>query len=173
MLMDAWVEQHLGQRYDASGKWAMTGNVDQALLTTLLSDPYFALAPPKSTGRDLFNLSWLNQHIKGNMPQDVQRTLLVLTAVSITDAVKQSCANADEVYLCGGGADNTALIQCLRQLLNPVKIKLTNDLGININWVEATAFAWLAKQAMDQSAGNLPAVTGAKGPRILGAIYAR
>ncbi len=173
MLMDAWTEQHMGQRYDASGKWAMTGHVDQELLATLLADPYFSLAPPKSTGRDLFNLSWLNQHVKGQTPQDVQRTLLALTAVSIADAVKQSCANADEVYLCGGGAHNTALIQCLRQLLNPVKIKLTNDLDIDINWVEATAFAWLAKQAMDKSAGNLPTVTGAKGPRILGAIYAR
>lgn len=173
MLMDAWTEQHLGQRYDASGKWAMTGEVDQQLLATLLSDPYFALAPPKSTGRDLFNLTWLNQQLAQHAPQDVQRTLLALTAISIADAVKQSCANADEIYLCGGGAHNGALIQCLRQLLNPVKIKLTSDLGIDVNWVEATAFAWLAKQTVDKSAGNLPAVTGAKGPRILGAIYAR
>lgn len=173
MLMDAWVEQHLGQRYDASGQWAMTGIVDQNLLDSLLSDPYFALPPPKSTGRDLFNLSWLEQHLTLQAPQDIQRTLLALTAVTIANAVDQTCEKVDEIYLCGGGAHNTALIQCLRELLNPVKIKLTNDLSIDVNWVEATAFAWLAKQAMQKSSGNLPAVTGAIGARILGAIYAR
>jgi anhydro-N-acetylmuramic acid kinase len=172
MLMDAWTERHLGKAYDESGNWAVTGQIIPLLLDELLADAFFRQAPPKSTGRDLFNLIWLENFL---LPEyraaDVQRTLLELTASSIASAVKSDCAGADEVYLCGGGAHNQLLVQRLQQLLHPVKIALSDKLGISVNWVEATAFAWLARQTLLQLPGNLPEVTGAKGPRILGAIY--
>jgi anhydro-N-acetylmuramic acid kinase len=174
MLMDAWAELHLGKAYDESGNWAATGQVIDALLDELLAHPFFRLSPPKSTGRGLFNLTWLKQHLQpGYKPEDVQRTLLELTARSIASAVTQYCSNPDEIYVCGGGANNRALLQCLQQLLHPVKIRLSDELGIGVDWVEAAAFAWLARQAMHQSTASLPEVTGAKGARILGAIYTR
>lgn len=173
MLMDAWSELHTGHRYDASGQWAMTGNVIDELLSKLLAHSFFNLTPPKSTGRDLFNIEWLTSYLKPDyLPQDVQRTLLTFTAHSIADAVKKYAPNTHEIYLCGGGAFNDAMILCLRQLLHPVKIELTDVLGINISDVEAAAFAWLARQAIIKAPGNLPCVTGADGLRILGAIYA-
>jgi anhydro-N-acetylmuramic acid kinase len=174
LLINAWIEQHMGKAYDESGNWAMTGQVIAPLLETLLAHPYFAQLPPKSTGRDMFNLPWLTQYLTpDHAPADVQRTLLELTAQSIVMAIKQYCATAAEVYLCGGGAHNRLLVQRLQQLLHPVKIGLTDDLGIGTDWLEAAAFAWLAKQTLDHAPGNLPAVTGAEGPRILGAVYAR
>ena len=174
MLMDAWAELHLGKSYDESGNWAATGQVIDALLDELLAHPFFRLSPPKSTGRDLFNLSWLEQYLQPDYkPVDVQRTLLELTARSIASAVKQYCGKPSEIYLCGGGANNLALLLRLQQLLHPVKIKLSDELGIGIDWVEAAAFAWLARQTMHQSTASLPEVTGAKGARILGAIYTR
>ena len=173
MLMDAWSELHTGQRYDASGKWAMTGNVIDELLSKLLAHSFFNLTPPKSTGRDLFNMEWLTSYLKPDyLPQNVQRTLLAFTAHSIADAVKRYAPNTHEIYLCGGGAFNDALILHLRQLLHPVKIELTDVLGINVSDVEAAAFAWLARQTVLKAPGNLPCVTGADGLRILGAIYA-
>lgn len=173
MLMDAWAELHTGARYDESGNWAMTGNVVETLLTQLLAHEFFTLAPPKSTGRDLFNIEWLNAHLNPNdLTQDVQRTLLAFTAQSIADAVQNHAPNTEEIYLCGGGAFNQALIQHLRLLLHPVKIEATDILGIHVSAVEAAAFAWLARQALLKAPGNLPCVTGADGPRILGAIYA-
>ena len=174
MLMDAWAELHLGKAYDESGNWAATGQVIDALLDELLAHPFFSHSPPKSTGRDLFNLSWLKQYLQpDHKPEDVQRTLLELTARSIASAVTQYCGNPDEIYLCGGGAKNRVLLQRLQQLLHPVKIKLSDELGIGVDWVEAAAFAWLARQTMHQSTASLPEVTGAKGARILGAIYTR
>jgi anhydro-N-acetylmuramic acid kinase len=174
MLMDAWAEQHIKQRYDQSGRWAMTGKVIDALLSQLLNEDFFKLSPPKSTGRDLFSLQWLTPYVKSEYaPQDVQRTLLALTAETISNAVKEHGQNVDEIYLCGGGAYNNALFECLRQLLHPVKITLTDDLGIQVDWVEAVAFAWLARQTLLNAPGNLPEVTGARGSRVLGAIYAR
>ncbi len=178
MLMDVWAERHLGKRYDESGNWAASGQVIPDLLERLLAEPFFAQVPPKSTGRDLFSLSWLEQYLESHyQPADVQRTLLELTAASIADAVRQYCQSdaagmPDEIYLCGGGAYNSALFQCLRRLLQPVNIYMSDALGISVSWVEATAFAWLAKQTLHRLPGNLPAVTGAKGPRILGAVYA-
>jgi anhydro-N-acetylmuramic acid kinase len=172
MLMDAWTELHTGKAYDDSGNWASTGEVIDNLLTYLLAEPYFNEAPPKSTGRDLFNLAWLQKHLKLEYKiEDVQRTLLELTARSIAAAVSQHCGQPDEIYLCGGGSFNSALLQRLQQLLQPIKIGLSDDLGVNANSVEAAAFAWLARQTMNQAAGNMPEVTGAKGARILGAIY--
>lgn len=174
MLMDAWAEEHINQRYDQSGRWAMTGKVIDELLSKLLSEDFFKLSPPKSTGRDLFSLPWLKQYLEPEYaPQDVQRTLLAFTAETISNAVKEYGQNVDEIYLCGGGAYNDALFECLRQLLHPVKITLTDDLGIKVDWVEAVAFAWLARQTLLNAPGNLPDVTGARGPRVLGAIYAR
>ncbi len=173
MLMDAWSEKIKGQAYDENGDWAASGKVIPSLLQDLLSEPFFTLAPPKSTGRDLFSLSWLMEHINADdSPADIQRTLLELTAQSIADAIQQHCPDAEELYLCGGGTYNLALIARLRDLLQPVKIALSDALGISVNSVEGAAFAWLARQCLQHKPGNLPAVTGAKGPRILGAIYA-
>lgn len=172
MLMDAWAERHIGKAYDESGRWAATGKIITPLLDSLLAHDFFKLAPPKSTGRELFNIEWLEQHLQPTYATaDVQRTLLELTARSITAAITEHCAKADEIYICGGGAHNQMLMSRLQQLLQPQKFGLTDDLGVSADWVEATAFAWLAKQAMHRQPGNLPAVTGAKGLRILGAIY--
>lgn len=174
MLMDAWIERHKGQRFDAHGQWAASGKVIPRLLQALLSTPYLRARPPKSTGRDLFSMDWLAQYIQPHdTAEDVQATLLTFTAQSIADAIKQYCPSTSEIYLCGGGAHNDALKRCLQQLLHPVKISLTNELGIEVSDVEAAAFAWLAKQTLHQATSNLPAVTGASGKRILGAIYAR
>ncbi len=173
MLLDAWVKQHLGKDYDANGAWAATGEVIEPLLSSMLADPYFSLPPPKSTGRDLFNDTWLAQKLSDThyRPQDVARTLVALTAHSIHDALTQSCGQVDEVYLCGGGAHNTLLKNSLQTLLGETKVFLTDDLGVGVDWVEAAAFAWLAKQTLENKPSNLPAVTGARGLRVLGAIY--
>ncbi|HEY0562709.1 MAG TPA: anhydro-N-acetylmuramic acid kinase [Methylophilus sp.] len=174
MLLDSWTKQHTGLDYDANGAWAATGQVSAALLAKMLSDPYFALAPPKSTGRDLFNDAWLTHQLANFTltPQEVARTLVALTAHSLQQAIIQHCSNVDQVYLCGGGAHNALLVQDLSQLLGDhIKVANTDALGVGVDWVEAAAFAWLAKQTMAQLPSNLPAVTGAKGPRILGAIY--
>lgn len=173
MLMDAWIEHHQGKPYDADGTWAASGTVIPALLEQLLEEPFFAQAAPKSTGRDTFNMAWLQKKLhRKYQPADVQRTLLELTAASIATAVTQNCINVDELYVCGGGAYNSVLLERLRQLLLPVTIRLSDELGLAINSVEAAAFAWLARQALHGLPGNLPAVTGARGPRILGAVYA-
>lgn len=172
MLMDAWIQQHLGEPFDPAGLWAATGEIIEPLLDKLLAYPFFTDKPPKSTGRDLFNLTWLQTYLDPNyIPADVQRTLLEFTARSISVAVHDYCDNLHEIYLCGGGAYNDLLVQRLQQLLHPVRIGLTDDLGIHVRWVEAAAFAWLARQCMHRKPGNLAEVTGAAGPRILGAIY--
>lgn len=172
LLMDAWTLQHTGKAYDASGAWAARGDVNQALLHAMLADPYFALPIPKSTGRDLFNQAWLNQHLQehADTPQNVARTLLELTATSIANALRQYCHGAEELYVCGGGAHNLALIDRL-QILCGLPVQQTDTLGVAADWVEAVAFAWLAQRCIDHLPGNLPAVTGAAGPRVLGAIY--
>ncbi len=173
MLLDTWVKQHLNLDYDANGAWAGSGKVIEPLLISMLSEPYFTLPPPKSTGRDLFNASWLNAYLynKNYQPHDVARTLVALTAHSLHQALAQYCSDVDEIYLCGGGAKNSLLTQQLAALLGNKKLTTTNELGIGIDWVEAVAFAWLARQCLNQKTANLPEVTGAKGARILGAIY--
>lgn len=172
LLMDAWTLQHTGNSYDASGAWAVRGELNQSLLHALLSDPYFSQSIPKSTGRDLFNQAWLDAHLKTypDTPQNVARTLLEFTAETIAQALQQHCHGAEEIYVCGGGAHNLALIDSL-QALSGHSIQRTDALGVNVDWVEAVAFAWLAQRCIDHLPGNLPAVTGAAGPRILGAIY--
>ena len=172
MLLDSWIKLKLAKNYDANGAWATTGVVLDSLLCNMLAEPYFALPAPKSTGRDLFNDYWLKQHqlYPHLRPQDVARTLVALTVHSIVDALNK-CGNVDEVYLCGGGAHNSLLKAELQALLNDKKVFTTDKLGIGVDWVEATAFAWLAKQTIENKPSNLPAVTGAKGLRVLGAIY--
>lgn len=172
LLMDAWCYHHTGQPYDRDGVWASGGKVIENFLVKLLAHPFFKQLPPKSTGRDTFNLGWLEQQLlPGFEPQDVQATLTELTARCIAEAICQHCSGADEVYLCGGGAHNRTLTARLQALLPHFQLAQTDSLGIPADWVEATAFAWLAKQTMEGKPGNLPAVTGASGLRVLGAIY--
>jgi anhydro-N-acetylmuramic acid kinase len=172
LLMDGWALRHIGQPYDKDGAWAASGKILPDLLSALLTHPFFTAPPPKSTGRDDFHMAWLERHVAPqHTPVDVQATLLELTAMSISDALAKHCAAATEVYLCGGGAYNGALVRRLSQLLHPRKLALTDALGIPANIVEAAAFAWLARQTLLGLPGNLPAATGASGPRILGAIY--
>lgn len=173
MLLDAWIKQHKNLDFDANGAWASSGTTIAPLLSNMLAEPYFASAPPKSTGRDLFNGTWLATYLTGTdyLPQDVARTLVALTAHSIFNALIHHCGSVDEVYLCGGGAQNTLLKNNLQTLLGNITVKTTDDLGIGADWVEAIAFAWLAKQCIDKKTANLPHVTGAKSARILGAIY--
>lgn len=177
MLLDAWIKKHLNLDYDKNGQWSSTGNIIPTLLENMLREEFFALTPPKSTGRDLFNQTWLSQHLAHNrfMPQDVARTLVRLTAQSIVDALANHCKEVDELYLCGGGARNQLLIQDLATLLatkfsGNIPVKLADEVGIGVDWIEAFAFAWLAKKCLAAETANLPAVTGAKGARILGSI---
>lgn len=171
MLLDSWTKLKIGKDYDKNGDWAATGVVLQTLLSGMLAEPYFALPSPKSTGRDLFNDHWLKQHqlYPHLRPQDVARTLVALTAHSIYDAI--ASMDIDEVYVCGGGAHNALLMSSLKDLLGDRKLSTTDQLGVGVDWVEAVAFAWLTKQTLDNKPSNLPEATGAKGLRVLGAIY--
>ena len=171
MLLDSWAKLRLGKDYDANGAWAATGVVLNTLLSNMLAEPYFMLPPPKSTGRDLFNDHWLKQHLlyPHLRSHDVARTLVALTAHTIYDAI--ALIDIDEVYLCGGGAHNALLVASLKELLGDRLLATTDALGVGVDWVEAVAFAWLAKQTVENKPSNLPAVTGAKGLRVLGAIY--
>jgi anhydro-N-acetylmuramic acid kinase len=172
VLLDAWSEKHLGLPHDEDGRWARAGRVLPDLLRRLLAHGYFAHTPPKSTGRDEFNLRWLESHLSGGeKPQDVQATLLELTAATIAAAVTEHCRGATEIYACGGGVHNSALMESLRRAMPGVVVDTTEMLGIAPDWVEACAFAWLARRALEGAPGNLPSVTGARGPRVLGAIH--
>ena len=172
-LLDAWAARHLGVQRDEGGAWARGGCIDETLLQTCLADPYFAAAPPKSTGREAFNLDWLDAHVRpGIAAADVQATLLTLSARSIADALRLHGHGAREVYACGGGVHNATLMDALRGELPRVRIDSTAVLGLDPDFVEATGFAWLARARLNGSPGNLPSVTGARGPRVLGAIYA-
>jgi anhydro-N-acetylmuramic acid kinase len=172
LLLDAWTARHQGKPYDQDGAWAASGKIIPTLLQRLLAESYFAATPPKSTGRDLFNLAWLEMYLTGNEAlADVQATLLALTGDSIAAAVQRFCTGAKEIYVCGGGAHNTALLSHLQRALPQCRIQKTEVLGIAADWMEAIAFAWLAQQTMHLHPGNLPAVTGAKHPCVLGAIY--
>ena len=170
--MDGWIARCKNQPYDAGGVWARSGRVNETLLVSLLQEPFFALRPPKSTGRDLFNLAWLEQKIGAQqLPDaDVQATLCELTARTITNAVNVECSGVEEIFLCGGGARNVFLVERLERLLQR-PVSPTDKLGVDVQWVEAFAFAWLAQQTVLRAPGNLSAVTGASGPRVLGAIY--
>lgn len=204
-LLDAWFTAHHNneKNYDEEGQWAKSGVIIAPLLTLLLQHKYFALTPPKSTGRELFNLAWLQPYLDNLLDDnaddnaddnikrslnnradkshqvysaaDVQRTLTRFTAVSIANEVaKLNCGNvtiSTEVYICGGGAANPLLMADLTQLLPNSPVMTTAEIGIDPDWVEAMAFAWLAKQHIHKQPGNLPAVTGASRVAILGAFY--
>lgn len=172
LLMDGWILRHQGHAYDADGTWATGGSVIASLLDDLQRHPFFRQSPPKSTGRDTFHLAWLEDHLKPDFrPQDVQATLLELSAQCIAQDIAQYCKGATEVFLCGGGARNGALVKRLRELLPASRITLTDALGLQVDQVESAAFAWLAQRCLSGLPGNLPAVTGARGLRVLGAIY--
>ncbi len=171
-LLDLWAARHLGLPHDADGGWAAAGKAIPALLERLLQEPYFAAAPPKSTGRDLFNEAWLLGMLRGGEePQAVQATLLEFTARGVADALARHCRGARRAIVCGGGAKNGALMRRLEQLAAPATLETSDRHGIDPQLVEAAAFAWLAKRALEGLPGNLPTVTGARGARVLGAIY--
>ena len=171
-LMDGWAQQQLGEAFDRDGSLAASGSVQPELLQELLADPYFQLVPPKSTGTDHFSAAWLREHLSGRnlQPADVQATLLELTAESIARIVRQQAPDTARVLLCGGGIHNRQLMQRLGDNL-ACPLQSTADYGIDPDWVEAVAFAWLAQQTLNGRAGNIATVTGAAGARILGAIY--
>ena len=164
--------QHQSKPYDDNGKWAATGKVIPALLQKMLAEPFFSLPPPKSSGRDLFNTAWLNSKLQGNeAAADVQMTLLELTCLTIAQAIQKHCISAKEIYLCGGGARNQILFNRLIALLPDSSVQTTNVLGVDSDYLEAIAFAWLAQQTLNGQPSNLPLVTGAKHPCVLGAIH--
>ena len=174
VLMDAWIQRHHGQPFDKDGSWAASGTVHAPLLRSLLNDDFFAATGPKSTGRELFNLPWLDTHLAefGEIaPQDVQASLLELTALSICNALRNSQPNTEELLVCGGGAHNRALMKRLQELLPDTRVASTALYGVDPDWIEAMAFAWLAHCCLEGIAANRPSVTGAKGLRVLGAIY--
>ncbi len=180
-LLDLWAERHLGKPYDENGQFAASGNLHQPLLNVLLDEPFFEQQPPKSTGRDLFNAQWLDDKLKGFeslTPADVQATLVALTAVSVAREIERHAGDCRAVYVCGGGARNPALMQGLQKALETggvagVPVMTTEALGVPPQQVEPLAFAWLAMRCAAREPGNLPAVTGAAGERVLGAIYPR
>ncbi|MCL2830710.1 MAG: anhydro-N-acetylmuramic acid kinase [Betaproteobacteria bacterium] len=177
VLLDAWIQYCRGEAYDAGGAWAEQGRCLEPLLSRLLAHPFFALPPPKSCGREEFNLAWLKTLLQGNEDAaDVQATLLDLTARGIAGAVRfceeQGASKIREIYLCGGGAHNSALARRLAALLGKAcSVESTQTLGLAPDWVEACAFAWLAREFTERRPANLPQATGARGGRILGALY--
>ncbi len=176
-LMDSWIQRHLQQDYDHNGNWAASGRCDEHLLKLLLAEPYFKLAPPKSTGKDEFNLDWLLAIIAKNgkqiAPADVQASLLELTARSVSAAITTYAAGTQELLVCGGGVHNRSLLQRLEELLPDQAIAPTDNYGVDANAVEAITFAWLAKCRLDNRPANICSVTGASRPVLLGAIYQR
>lgn len=173
-LMDQWCYKHLKQSYDKGGNWALTGKSNPQLLQLLKSDPYFTLEAPKSTGKEYFSLNWLNHYLQLSAqtyePADIQATLSKLTAETIKDAVNFSSPQATEVLVCGGGAHNVSLIKNLENLFD-IPVRSTQVRNIHPDHVEAIAFAWLAKQTLNRLPGNLPSVTGASSPVVLGGIF--
>lgn len=172
LLMDAWCFKHTQRRYDESGTWALSGQVLPRLLEDMLAHPYFSHPPPKSTGRDLFNMDWLSNKLSGGEnAADVQATLLEFTSQCIAKSIACYCGKAAEVYICGGGAHNQALLSRLATLMPSCSIQISSQLGVDSDNMEAIAFAWLAQRAIQGKPANLPEVTGAKHACILGAIY--
>lgn len=174
-LLDDWNQLHNHTEMDIDSQWAATGNPDHELLALLLSDPYFKLAPPKSSGRDYFNLEWLHSRLdslnRELAPENIQATLLQLTILTIADAIKRHAPKTSEIYMCGGGCHNKRMTKALASLMPEVHLGNTQELGLNPDAIEAITFAWLAKQTMEAKAGNEPSVTGANSGQILGGIY--
>ncbi|MDR5853584.1 anhydro-N-acetylmuramic acid kinase [Caballeronia sp. LZ062] len=180
-LLDEWAHRHLKKPYDDGGQFAARGEVNRPLLNALLDEPFFDEAPPKSTGRDLFNPAWLDAKLapfSALAPADVQATLTALTAVTVAREIERHASDARAVYVCGGGARNPVLMRMLQQALDEtgvsgVPVMTTEALGVPPQQVEAFAFAWLAMRCVAREPGNLASVTGAAGERVLGAIYPR
>lgn len=174
-LLDQWIRHRQGHNHDDNGQWAAAGRASNELLEQLLADPYFAAPPPKSTGREHFNLEWLQGHLKRlaapPADADVQATLVQLTAGTIATAIRRFLPDTQEAYVCGGGAHNRALMAALADNLSGIRVATTEALGLPPDWVEAAAFAWLAHQTLQGQPGNVPAVTGARRAVILGGIY--
>lgn len=171
VLMDAWIEKVNHVRYDRDAMWARSGKVIPQLLESLKQEKFFSQVPPKSTGRELFNLPWLEARLNGEKPEDVQRTLVSFTAETVTDAIRNFAPHIKELRVCGGGAKNPLMISELA-LLNPdFLVTTTADLGVDPQDVEGLAFAWLAYRFDRRETGNLPSATGASGSRILGCLY--
>jgi anhydro-N-acetylmuramic acid kinase len=171
-LLDAWSMQHTGRSFDAGGAFARQGHVDEGLLTRLLDEPWFALPPPKSSGREQFHLAWLQPRLRGGeRAEDVQATLLELSAASIADALRATQPRTRRVLACGGGVHNPLLLERIAIRLPDAVLESTGAYGLDPDFVEAMAFAWLARETLAGRPGNLPAVTGASGPRVLGVVY--
>ena len=172
-LLDIWSMRQLRQTHDINGAFAATGHVNSDLLHTLLADPYFSAPPPKSTGREHFGAAWLDRHLTDPAlePRDVMATLTELTARSIVDAVRHYSRNTTRVLVCGGGAHNRYLMERLESLFGETRLESTEQYGIHPDWVEAMAFAWLARETLEGRPGNLPEVTGASAATVLGAVY--
>ncbi len=175
-LLDDWAHYSLNQTHDKAGQFAKSGQVNKALLSCFLAEPYFGLPPPKSTGREYFNLAWIKQTLQASglsslSPQDVQATLVALTANSITQAIQHAAADAKLVIACGGGVHNVYLMNCLQAALRPIPLHTTAEFGFEPDWVEAGAFAWLAKQTLEGKPGNVPSVTGARKAAVLGGVW--
>ena len=178
LLLDNWIQINLGKPFDAGGSWGASGDCDAELLRVMLCDSYFQAAPPKSTGRDYFNLSWLERQLASRKlkPEDIQATLMALTCASVCNELKRFLPDVERLIICGGGANNTALISLLRAnavevLGHSLAVDLSSAYGVQPQWVEGLAFAWLAWAHINKRPANVPAVTGAAGPRILGAYY--
>jgi len=175
-LMDFWCQQHTEQAFDRDGAWAATGKVNDALLDSLMREPFLQTAPPKSTGRDLFNPTWLAGHLTSHLqssPADVQTTLCEYTARACVNDLQRHAADAQQLMVCGGGALNLFLMQRLAALLPKVSVQTSDAQGLPPLQVEAAAFAWLAFKAVHRETASLKSVTGAQGARVLGAIYPR
>lgn len=174
--MDHWIKRHKDLNFDANGEWAAQGLCNDALLAALMADPYFDQPPPKSTGKEHFNIEWVNSIAKTIEPalehDNIQATLAELTAISISTAITDFLPETEEIYVCGGGCRNGHLMTLIKQHCAPISVGTTSELGIDPDWVEAVAFAWLAKQTLEGKPGNLPTVTGAHSAVPLGKVFA-
>lgn len=173
-LLDAWCRQQRGEPMDRDGVWASSGRADERLLAALRADEFFQKLPPKSTGPEHFSLKWLEWHLTANgqvAAADVQATLLALTASTIAEGIKQTAPKAQEVFVCGGGARNGALMRALAAQLPKARVGKTDEVGVDGDWVEAMAFAWLARQRVNAAPGNQPATTGARRAAVLGGLW--
>jgi anhydro-N-acetylmuramic acid kinase len=174
VLIDGWMAAHFGAAYDRDGATAARAEADEDLVAALLADPYFAAPPPKSTGRDLFTLDWVRRvpQVRALPPEVVLASLTELTARALADAIERWLPQAEDVVVCGGGAHNATLMRALQRRLGAARpLRTSDELGVPCDRVEALAFAWLARCHLDRTAGNVPAATGARGPRVLGALY--
>ncbi len=172
VLMDAWIALHKGEHFDQDGKWAETGKIIPSLLDSLMTEPYFQLSPPKSTGRELFHLEWLKPQLPdASLAEDIQATLTAFTARSIVTALQSFAPKTQRLLVCGGGAHNTQLLDTLGSYLPNVCVEIIAAHGMHPDWIEAAAFAWMARETLASRPSNIPSVTGARQPVILGGIY--